>query len=420
MSVSLKLLTTSQTVATDESAPAHSRAAGRPEAEKRSLGTTYEYCVQTVVETPKERRYRHLEQAQKLLPADDRIQVCMCLKPGAAGAAAMVNRTTGAAYYKHIMTCGDVWACPVCSARISSKRRNELAAALVAVRENDWTPVLVTLTTSHNVSTELKDHLERQKRAVRAFKSGRWFQDVKAEYEWRGDVRALETTYNLNGWHPHSHLVAIFGRKLSSVEIAGLERLIKAQWASVAQRFGLFASFAHGADVKAADEDIAEYVAKFGKQPERHWGAADEVTRGNLKRGRRDGFTPWELLEMSTWKADDLRWFDEAKLIGSPSRAAALFAEYVAAFRGSNQLVWSRGLRELLGMENEQSDAEIAEQEPVAEEAFFLEASAYRRVRRAGKLAFLLELALAEKWDELRYTLSRLGITHVNLRDLGG
>ena len=34
------------------------------------------------------------------------------------------------AHYKGLQTCGSVWACPVCSAKISERRRIELAAAI--------------------------------------------------------------------------------------------------------------------------------------------------------------------------------------------------------------------------------------------------------------------------------------------------
>jgi hypothetical protein len=43
--------------------------------------------------------------------------------------------------------------------------------------------------------------------------------------------------------------------------------------------------------------------------------------------------------------------------------AADLFAEYAECFKGTKQLHWSAGLRELLGLDAEKSDQEIVESE---------------------------------------------------------
>jgi hypothetical protein len=43
-------------------------------------------------------------------------------------------------------------------------------------------------------------------------------------------------------------------------------------------------------------------------------------------------------------------------------RSAELFREFAAVFKGKKQLVWSRGLRDSLGMEQLKTDREIAEE----------------------------------------------------------
>jgi hypothetical protein len=101
----------------------------------------------------------------------------------------------------------------------------------------------------------------------------------------------------------------------------------------------------HGVTVKLAQMSVAEYVAKFGR--ERSWGPEHELAKANAKQGRKSGRTPRELLR-------DYGAGDE--------RSGALWGEYARVFKGRRQLVWSKGLRELLGVEAEKTDAELAQE----------------------------------------------------------
>ena len=98
-------------------------------------------------------------------------------------------------------------------------------------------------------------------------------------------------------------------------------------------------------DVRGA-ADAGNYVAK--------WGAAEELALGERKKGRL-GRTPFQLLQ------------DYAE--GGDANAGALFTEFAKVFKGRRQLVWSRGLKALAGIE-EKSDERIAEEDAKrAEEA---------------------------------------------------
>lgn len=373
--------------------------------------------------TARERRYDLTDAAKLLLPNDARVQVCMALKPAAGAAEIMVDREAGKGHVRGVLCCGDLWGCAVCAERITAYRRDELRRALELAKAKGWTVGLMTLTAAHYTNTNLSEHLDAFLLGLRRFMGDGSVKRLKSEYGWVGYSRSLEDTYNVNGHNPHSHAVVFFDRELTPGNISGLEIALAKIWRRVLQKRGLTASVQHGLKLTTAESEVQDYVAKHGAELS-SWDAADEMTRHMHKRGPKDlqgrkkGFTPWELLTMSRWGADDERFFGEAALIGSPKKASRLFQQYYAAFSGRNQLVWSPGLRGLLGLGDELTDEQIAETEPTDnyECAMSLERSAYNRVRAAGKIGLLIDLCIADRMDEAAYLLQRLGISHVDLR----
>lgn len=86
--------------------------------------------------------------------------------------------------------------------------------------------------------------------------------------------------------------------------------------------------------------NATDYVAK--------WGVAEELTKGHLKMGKEGSLSTWGLLML----ADDSSEQGKA--------AALLFRIFVKAFKGRHQLQWSRGLRDLLGLNDEPEESELA------------------------------------------------------------
>ena len=115
-----------------------------------------------------------------------------------------------------------------------------------------------------------------------------------------------------------------------------VERL-RAPWLSCLRAFGLDGAGA-AFDAQGA-ASAGNYVAK--------WGAAEELALGDRKKGRH-GRTPFQLLHDASETGDTL--------------ASELFVEYAKTFKGRRQLVWSRGLKDLAGIE-ERSDERLAEDE---------------------------------------------------------
>ena len=283
--------------------------------------------------------------ARELLPRDSRIGVCMhCLSPAKLTVDIMKHPESKRAYYSGLMVCGMIWVCSVCAARITEERRKELTEAL---SKTGFTPYLVTYTVRHNKSFPLKGMTDAMQTAFRFMKSGKAWQWLVDEYEWVGSVKSLEVTYGDNGWHPHQHELVFLDETLSKSAQNGLLTSLRLKWHNALSRSKLTASWSHGVDLRATNQDVSEYVAKFGHQPVvMNWGLEHELTKQPVKRGKNGGRTPTQLL--ADYGMGDIK-------------AARLWQEYAIAFKGKKQLVWSKGLRGILGMGVEVPDEKIPE-----------------------------------------------------------
>ncbi len=255
--------------------------------------------------------------------------------------------STGKAHFENLIVCDRVWGCPICAAKISEFRRQVLTRALA---KTDYQTILTTFTLSHHFDDSLVVLLDSILKAYRGLKSGRFWQDLKKDFNWLGDIRGLEVTYSArNGWHPHIHVLMVFENELSAKELKALGKRLKKRWIAVLERFDMYADWEHGCDIRAGDEYIREYVAKWGRLPDvvkkSSWTVEHEITKGHVKRSGLDGFSPFELL---------------AAYGNGDEDAGELFLEYYKCFKGRHQLQWSRGLKELLNIE--EIEAEIEEE----------------------------------------------------------
>lgn len=279
-------------------------------------------------------RFRWQRHAAGLLGGKARVGLCRwSMVSRAAGVDVVTSTYEGSesrfAHYEGLQTCGSVWDCPCCSARISSTRRDELNRLLSWARAQGHTVQMITLTARHGREDDLADLLERMKEAKRRWAQHRAHRRLKPAIV--GSVTATEVTGGgANGWHPHFHMIIV------TAEAVDLDEL-REPWLASLRASGLDGT---GAGWRVQDASQAgRYVAK--------WGAAEEVAFGARKKGR-GGLTPMQLLAASCDNDD--------------GRAGALWREYSAAFRGRRQLVWSRGLKALAGI-GEIEDQEAAQDE---------------------------------------------------------
>jgi hypothetical protein len=123
------------------------------------------------------------------------------------------------AFYSGLAVCGSVWDCPVCSARILEKRREEIALAVNWAYDNGFKVVMVTLTTPHYSFQTCEDLLSRFSKALTYLKTGKVWDKYKKSVNWQGSIRGLETLYGVNGWHNHTHELWIVSKNLDSKDL---------------------------------------------------------------------------------------------------------------------------------------------------------------------------------------------------------
>lgn len=250
-----------------------------------------------------------------------------------------------------LMTCHQVWVCPVCGQRISEGRRAEVEEAIINHRLGGGTVLFLTHTVSHGPQTELRSLLDTTLKAYTALTRERGYKRLMAAAGQVGSIKALESTWGAsNGFHPHLHAL-VFLR--AHVDAESVRERIFPVWERVAARHGLTMSERRGLAVQETRGGIADYFAKWGVVPRdgQAWGPESELTRWTSKRGAGQGderrYQPFEFLDEYAITRDRT-W-------------ALRFRDYAAAFRRRRQLRWSPGLRaQLLAAPGEESDEELA------------------------------------------------------------
>jgi hypothetical protein len=297
-----------------------------------------------------------------------------------------VFKSTGydRAHYGGLQTCASVWACPVCSAKISERRRAELQGLIAAHEAAGGFVLLVTRTVPHARNDDLVELLDKIARAEASYKAHRDYKTLMRAFGRVGTVRALEVTLGeANGWHPHVHELVFL---TVPVALADLEEDLFRIWRAAAGRAGLdLPNRAHGLTVQDGSR-AAKYASK--------WGLESELTQWHRKRGKVESRTPFDLLRAVSETGD--------------AYAGLRFREYAEAFHGRRQLVFSRGLKALYQI-GEVSDDELVQAQ--YEDAFrlgSLNLDEWRVVCQAEARGLLLEVAANGGWDAVERLLDSL------------
>lgn len=291
----------------------------------------------------------------------------------------------GRAYLSGLVTCGSVWACPMCAALIQEGRRKEIAQAMAWAYEpaQNFQPVMVTFTFPHKDWQSLQELIQRQAKAYELLRKGAKWDRFKQSLGYQGLIRSLELTHGKNGWHPHTHELWFVS---SQVEADQLRGRLTELWESACVRAGLldmgdvvamYNFGLHAVDVKGWCSD-SDYLAK--QDDSRHWGVDREMAKATSKAGSAKGRHPFGLLA-------DAKTGDR--------QAGEKYLEYIEAMKGKRQLFWSHGLKARVGIE-EQSDEEIADEvDPSQVLSCLFDSGNWYRVARLQKRALLLETAEA-------------------------
>ena len=113
-----------------------------------------------------------------------------------------------------VLTCGHIWTCPTCSARLRAERAERINAA-VSNAGGTW--IMLTVTLRHRAGMPLSKLLAGLILAWRKTRQGGLIQRLWSERV-SASARAVEITYGDNGWHPHLHVLLRVDREWSAVE----------------------------------------------------------------------------------------------------------------------------------------------------------------------------------------------------------
>jgi len=257
--------------------------------------------------------------------------------------------------FSGLQTCGSVWICPVCSAKILARRSLESGVMCLAWENQGGRLALGTLTMRHHQGHSLAALWKALALAWTSMLASRVWRKHLVRLGSPGWIKVVEVNVGPNGWHVHIHFALLLGRGTTDSDLDGLVEWLTPKWQRAVAANG-FDALPVGQDLKFfggvdAAVQLGEYMSKATA-----YGSSEsmglELFGGANKRARSVYSTVpvWRLLEeiMATGDLDQWhRWL-----------------EYEKASKGKHGFSVSKGLRELLGAGPEKTDEEI-----VAEEA---------------------------------------------------
>lgn len=267
----------------------------------------------------------------------------------------LIRRNKKKAYYKSLFHCKNIWSCPVCTPYILAKRSEEIDKALEYAYKHHQIAVMATFTAWHSKNYSLDRLIEKFKAGIRKFKSGQAWQDIKFAISFTHSISGYECTYGEeNGHHWHLHMLLIVNQDKKAV-LSAMEDKLKRHWMRCYQAVGGYIpedrtnAFYDYGFVLSRNSD-GELVEMHSGKYLCGWGGDDELTGGCGKAAKQNNRNMFELLESEN--EEDIK----------------AFLEYANATHGKRRMIFSRGLKELVGIEEiADEDIEI-EDEPTDED----------------------------------------------------
>jgi hypothetical protein len=286
-----------------------------------------------------------LQSVSRLFLPDERVSKCLRV-PTCDHVAVKHNPVTDSYGYRNLETCASVWVCPVCQAKISEKRRAELCEGVLSWKDRGGNVLLLTLTVRHKTTDSYSKSLDGLVSAYRKFLNRRTGKSLFSIMGVQGRIRALESTYGANGWHPHFHVLLFIKDSIPADLVSLHEKTLSDLWRSACLSSGLAATNSHGCTLKDGSA-ASQYITK--------WGLEEEITKSHIKKSK-ENYSPNDLLRF------ELGTYSGTALPLQPGQARVLFRDYAYTMKGKRQLVWSDGLRDLLGLRHEKSDSELIDE----------------------------------------------------------
>jgi len=277
-------------------------------------------------------------------------------------------------HFGGLLQCGSVWSCPICSAKISALKCEQITQGFKNWQEigrkdgKKYSQVMVSFTIPHYANQSIYDLRTDFMKSRRAMKGQQDLLRNPTFFPWKkiceefgicGVLSGIETTWGYNGWHPHSHDILFLDRKLTKDELLEIQTRLVTAWIYACKRSKVKMSLnqetaMYSRSIRVSNAPTAEeYISKFGAiDYEKHkdiltpgWGAAQELTKSHIKKSRGEGgFTPWDFLRLIDQYPNDREIY---------LKFGRLFREYVRAFNAKQQLFWSKGFKAKLNLVDE-------------------------------------------------------------------
>lgn len=344
-----------------------------------------------------------------------------------------------------VATCGSVWVCPVCSAKIAAYRQNQIENALAAWADRGGRVALSTFTMRHERGQSLAslwdgvsyawgrvtsgrswqaDQLMLGVPMARVVRSGKREGQTVVENRIR-IIRVVEVTHGEAGWHVHVHalllldqaadlgsaqtvVAAMFGRWQAALVASGFRA---PEGRKVLGRDGKITR--PGWDVRMLDGDPAGALGEyFTKSVYNAHAVAMEAARGDLKDGRAGSLTPFGILRsLVTTGEDGAETLDDAET----ARRSALWAEWETTSKGRRQIAWTAGLKdELIPEDEDLADEDIVELDELnGDVVAVVDNRTYAEIAKARATYVVLaafERSPAEGWALLELFQARAGL----------
>ncbi|MGO9079048.1 MAG: hypothetical protein ACLQDY_08380 [Streptosporangiaceae bacterium] len=352
---------------------------------------------------------RHVRYAQRAALWDvsslERVRKCGRVTHGGDGGSVQIavrrSARAGAepspiAHFSGLTTCGSIHGCPVCGAKIRTRRAGDISHFAAAWHDDGNTVVMASFTFPHRLGMRLSLLLDLVSDGFRSVISGRPWRRLRDRARIAGTIRATEITWSPSaGWHPHAHALIFCRGELDACGLAELGAGLSARWGRFITGRGFPRPHAvHGVDLRVCTS-AAEAGAYIAKTQDGH-AVGHEMARADLKQGRSGSMTPFEIL-------DEFRWTGDVEYL-------ALWHEYEKATRGRQAIAWSKGLPALAG-EAELTDEEVAAEEVGGEPVAMLDSDTWHAVAaRPGLDAAILSAAEAGGLPAVNELLARHGL----------
>lgn len=337
-------------------------------------------------------RRKARETLRDLLNEVSKVERCRKCGRELLGGAAVVKRSeTKGSFFSGVETCGRVWLCPVCAAKIRNRRGDEAAEGVGRWIGQGHDAHFFTATLPHDQGDALKDSFTVLTDSWRWLSGHKRYRKYKERLGVAGYIKATEVNHGRNGWHPHLHLVSLLEQPISdSLVLFDWYYNLDDLWADALVTHGWSPGKApyrfRALPVTFADKGqaLAAYVTKVQDA-----GLGNELARADLKKGRKSSRTPFQILaDFGEYgRADDLE----------------LWWEFEQATKGRSAIRWSPGLRKLLLPDvKQQTDEEIAAEEHEGDDiAYILPNTWYKICNIPGARVAVKEAVEQEGWEGL-------------------